>query len=155
VAEVVERIGEVGALGELEIRLVEDDDGTVGHTRHEVVDLVGGHDGRRGVVRVGDEDHLGHRRHGARHRLEVEAVVLERHDHADAADGLDDHGVDDERGMRDHRLLPRPEKCPREQLDEIVRAIAEDDVLRAEPVTPTEGLPQIVAAAVGIAVEMR
>jgi hypothetical protein len=48
----------------------------------------------------------------------------------------------------------RAEKAAHDQLDELVGAVAHDDVLGGEAVTPRQRHPKIVGAAVGVAVEM-
>ena len=152
--EIGQRIGEVGALGELQVRLVEDHDDAVGNPGHEILHLVGRHDRGGGIVGVGDEDHLGHGRDGACHRFEVEAVLLEGHDDADAAHGLDDHRVYHEGGVRDDDLLPGAHERPHEELDELVGPVAQDNVVGVDPMAPGECVAQVEAAAVGIAVQL-
>jgi hypothetical protein len=115
----------------------------------------GTRDRRRRVVRVGDEHQLGVRGHRARHRLEVDAVVLQHDHHADAACGLHDHRVHDERRVWHHGLVTRPEERVDDQLDQLVRSVPEHDVLRRHAVALGERLAQVVAAAVRVAVQVR
>ena len=61
--------------------------------------------------------------------VEVEPVVLQRDHHADAAGRLHDHRVHDEGGVRDHRLVPRAQEGADQQLDQLVGAVAQDDVV--------------------------
>ena len=152
--DVVERVREVRAQRELDVRLVEDDDGPLGDARHEAFDLIGRHDRRGGVVGVRDEDDLRHRGDRARHRLEIEAMLLQHHHDADAPGRLDDHRVHDEGRVRDDRLVAGPEERADEQLDQLVRAVAEHDLVGRRSVFLGERLPQIEAAAVRVPVEV-
>src|SRR4029450_4645024 len=69
-------------------------------------------------------------------------VVLERPHPPDAAHRLHDHGVDDEGGMGDHRLVAGTHEGPREQLDQLVGAAAEDDVIGGDPVATGQCLAE-------------
>src|SRR4030095_2756476 len=71
-----------------------------------------------------------------------------------AAPPLHDQGVDDEGGMGDHRLVAGTHEGPREQLDQLVGAAAEDDVIGGDPVATGQCLGEVVAGAVRIAIEL-
>ena len=82
-------------------------------------------------------------------------MVLQGHHHANPPRGLDDHRVHDERRVRDHRLLARAQEGPHDELDELVRAVAHDELVGGEAVAAGEGDPEVVGAAVRIPVEVR
>ena len=76
-------------------------------------------------------------------------MVLEHHHHADAAGGLHDHRIDDERRVRNDRFVAGLEERAHGQLDQLVAAVAEHDLVLGEADLLGHRLAQVETAAVG------
>ena len=104
-----------------------------------------------GIVGVGDPDHVGFVVDRLRHRLEVVAEVLRRHHDRARAARLRGERIDREAVLREHRRAARPEEGERDQLEHVVRAVAEHDRAHVDVVAPGERLLQLEAVAVRVA----
>ena len=136
---------------ELVVRLVENDRHPGGDGVHEPVDGVGGDDRAGGVVRVGDVHLPGARGDGGQGRIEVlhEAGQL-GHFHRARAEKLGHQVVHGERVLGSDHLVAGPQEGVAEKLDDLVGAVAEEDVFAPAAEFCRDGLAQVISAAVGI-----
>ncbi len=135
----------------LVVGLVDHDQHALGHLAHERLQRLrlGERSGR--IVRVRDPQHVGLVVDRFRHRVQIVAVALRRHHDRARAARLGGEGVDGERVLRHHRGAARPEEGERDQLEHVVRAVAQDDGRQLDAVAPGERELQLVAVAVGVA----
>ena len=61
--------------------------------------------------------------------------------------------VDDEAGIRHHRLVSRLEKCPGEQGDDFIGAVTQDNLVGRDLPAFGQSLSEIMSSAVRIAVK--
>ena len=144
----------VGTVDVLEVRLVDHHEHMVGHTVEEAVELLLRVHRPRRVVRVADVDELRLRRRRVGERVEVVALVAERHGHRRRAllAGVDH--VARKRRPAAHDLVAGVERRLAEHVEAAVRAGAHRDLLECDPVPRSQRLVQAVDAPVGIAVEL-
>ena len=81
---------------------------------------------------------------------EIVAVVHQRHLDRLRPEHERDQLVDDKRRRRHDDLVARPQQRMAEQLDDLVRAVAHDELVRAEPFDLRQLLPQRKAPAVRV-----
>ena len=103
-----------------------------------------------GLFGIGQEDEARARRHRLGHGLEVVGEVAQR-DHARRRrHRLHDHAVDDEGLVGHHRLVARPEEGAHDELDDLVRAVADEDVVRRHAVPLGQAPAEIEGGAVRV-----
>ncbi len=135
----------------LVVGLVEHHQHPLRHPAQEGFHLGAACQGPGRVVRVRHPGDVGLVVDRFRHRLEVVAVVLRRHHDRTGAARLSGERVDGERMLRIHRRAPRPEERKRDQLQGVVRAVAEHDRRRVHAVALGQRRFQLEAVAVGVA----
>ena len=148
--EELQRVGRV--FEELVIRLIEDHDDVLGHFVHETVDLRLREQRAGGVVRIGDENLARARRDRGGHGVEVVGETGIGHLDGGRAEKRGHELVNDEGVARADDLVAGVEKGFTDELDDFVRATAEDHVFPFQPELRGDALAQIVAAAVGVKV---
>jgi len=133
------------------VRLVDHHQHALGHALQERLDVPVAREGAGGVVRVGDPGDVGLVVDGLRHRLEVVRVVPRRHYDRARAARLRGKRVDGEAVLREDGGAARPEEGGGDELEHVVRAVAEHDRAHVDAVALRELLLQLEAVAVGIA----
>ena len=124
-----------------------------GHGAQEGLQRIVAHARAGGVVRRGEEDEARLRRDGAQHGVEVGREVDVVHDGGADAEKLRHERVDREGIARGDDLVDAgPREGVEEQLDDLVGAVAEHDVLAPEAEFLRDGVAQVEAAAVGVKV---
>ena len=139
----------------LRISVVGHDHHVVRHRGEECLPRRPPEDRARRVVRIAEEDDARPRTDGPDHRREIVREVAQRHAARHAARRLDDQAVDDERLVRQHRLVAGAEKAPHDEFQELVRAVADEDILRRDAVACGEPLRQMERGPVGVAMNVR
>ena len=149
------RVGVVGPVDVLEVGLVDDDEHAGRHALEERVELVARVHRPGRVVGVADVDDLRARRDRGEQRVEVVAVVAQRHEHRARAllAGVDD--VARERRPAGDDLVARVEQRLAQRVEAAVRARSDADLLDRDAVPRRERLVQPVGAAVRVAVQAR
>ena len=151
-----ERVGEIRAAREVDVGLVDQQHDVVGQARREAVEGRGA-DARAGrVVRVAD--HHDARALGDRggHRVEVvDEIGVERHRDRRGAHALRHDRVHRERRPREDGFVAGPEERLRDQLQQLVGAAAEDELLGRDAELLDELRAQREARAVRIAMHAR
>src|SRR5919198_5840726 len=102
----------------------------------------------RGIVWVGDPDDVGLVVHGLRHCWQVVPVVLRWHYDGPRAARLRRERIDGKGVLRVHRGAARPEECERDELEHVVRAVAENNRGGIDAVALRERALQLEAVAV-------
>ena len=106
------------------------------------------------VVRVADVGELCARRDRLQHRLQVVALVLQRHRRRSGAELLGVDHVARERGPAADNLVARIEDSLRKAVDEPVGAGPDGDLVEANVVEVGESGPQPIGATVRVAVQL-
>ena len=150
-AYVFERVGRV--IKELVVRLVENDGNVLRHSLHERVDLRLAYDRAGRVVWVRDEELARARRDRGGHRRQVMGKIWVVDLDGLRAEERGHQRVHNERVLRGDDFVARPQERVPDELDDLVRTVAEDHVLHLEPVLLRDRVAQVIAAA--IRVEMR
>ena len=149
--DVPDRVGRV--VEELVVGFIEHGDDVRRQLAQEVVERLIGHARAGRVVGRGEEDEARLRRDGAQHRGQIgREVDIVDHDGADAEE-LRHQRVDGEGVPRGDDLVDAgPGEGVEKQLDDLVGAVAEHDVLLAEAEFLRDGVAQVEAAAIGVEV---
>ena len=127
----------------------------VRHAGEVLVQLAARHAGAGGIVRVAEVHEARAVVDGREHGGGIVEQVPPRHPHQRASRHADRDREHDEGGMRHHRLVPRPEVDPAQDVDEIVRSRAGGGLLEWDLPEAGEGLAEVVGASVGVAVHAR
>jgi hypothetical protein len=133
------------------VRLVEHDKHALGHTLEEGLDRLVAREGAGRIVGIRDPGDIGLVVDCLRHRLQVVAIVLRRHDDRARAARLRGERIHREAVLREHRRAAGAEEGERDQLKHVVRAVAEHDRARVDAVALRERLLELEAVAVGVA----
>ncbi len=107
------------------------------------------------IIGIGDEDHASLRGDRLPDRVEVEAMFAVRDFDGPGAEEGGHQAVGDESVFRGHQLRPRPEKGVPDKFDDLVRAVAEDNIFRRKIQFLRERCAQIKTAAIGIKIRAR
>ena len=111
--------------------------------------------GTGGVVRVGDENHPGGRSNGGEHRVKVVAVVLRGHGDELRAEQRGNDGIHRETILRDDHLCAGGQKRVADKFEHFIRAVAQDDVGRADAELGGEFLLEVEGIAVRVEIHFR
>ena len=141
---------DVVTLGELDIRLVDDQQV---HPRRQPAQLVGRVVGAGGVVGAGDKRDLAAGGGELPHR-QLEGVA-QRHFADVAAADRGQHRVERIAGRRRDDAVARIARHADQQIEQIVRSVAADDLFRLEVVAAGGSLPQLAADRIGIEADRR
>ena len=133
------------------VRLVEHDQYPLGHPAQKRFHRIRSRVRSGRIVRVRHPDNVRFVVDGTRHRLEVMAVILRRHDDRARAARLRREWVDGKRVLRHDGGAAGPEEGKREELEHVIRAVAEHDGQEVDAVALRERLLQLEAVAVRIA----
>jgi hypothetical protein len=106
--------------------------------------------GAGGIVGIGDPDHAGVAFHPGQHGVQVVAEILGRRLDADGAGGLGGQGIDGEGVARIDGGGTRRQEGPGHQVQHVVGAVAQDDLVQAHIQPGRQGGLQGVAVAVRI-----
>ena len=135
--------------------------GRVDHEQHmrrqaavQPLDLVERQVGAGRIVRVGEEDHLGLRRHPLENLVDVGGEVLFRRDHGRGAGAERGNRIDQEAVRGVDRLVAVGEIGPRQQIEQIVGACATHDARRIEPKHTADRVAQLRRRAVRVILEV-
>src|SRR6185312_17536445 len=151
VGEPLRRLRVVAWREVLVVRLVEHHDDVARHRFDEAADALGRDPRAGGIVRVGHEHDSRRRRDRGGHRVEVVAEVARRHGDAARAARLRGQRIDDETVLRVDRLVARLQERVRDELEDVVAAVAEHDRLGGDAEACGDRRLECEAVAVGIA----
>ena len=127
------RIGTVGQRQILVVGLVENHHDILRHRLQEGFQLRIGQEGTGRVVRIGHPDDACIRTDRGAHGIEVMAEILRRHNDQFSTGGQGCQRVNSKGVLRKYRRPARSKKNTGDQIEDIVRAVAEHDALYAEP----------------------
>ena len=119
----------------------------------EAIEGLGAHAGSGGVVRIAHEDHPRPLADGGRHGGQVvDQVHVQGYRDRFRTHPLHDDRVHGKGRPGEDRLVTGPEEALGDQLEDLVGAGTEDELVRLDSQPPGEGLAQTEARPVGIAV---
>src|SRR5665648_345988 len=150
----LQRVLRVGCRHELVVGLVHDHEHIAGHRLDEPRDVGHRHVGACRVVRVAYQYHLGVRRDGGRHGLQVVREVDEGHGDSASLVQPANVVVDDERWVGEDDLVTLLEQRIAEQHEQLAGPAAHGDLLRNASVVRGQRRAQIGGVAVRIAVQV-
>ena len=146
--------GEILGIGVLDIGFVDDRENALGQQTQEPLEL-GLCDVAAGrVVRVRDEEKLGLGGYGVEQIVDVPMQVVAKRDGGEGellGDGTD--SVAGKRRMTEDRVIAAARKDAADQVDELVRAVPETELLRRYAVMDRKRLAELVASRVGVTLE--
>ena len=100
----------------------------------QAADFRNGNIGAGGIARIGDENHLGLRRHGCEDRIHIHRTILFLHRHRGRARTHDLDLVNEETVFGDDRLIARAQINVAKQAEKLVRTVAAHDIRDVETV---------------------
>ena len=106
------------------------------------------------VVGVGEEDDPGARRDRLGDRLQVVREVPQRHGTRHPAGRLHHQPIDHERLVGHHRLIAHADEGADDELDDLVRAVADDDLVGGHAQALRQAALQVEGRAVRVAVQV-
>src|SRR5690606_25171318 len=152
--QIVEAIGQLAVFGKFDISLVQYHQHVRRDTLEEVLQRLGANPGTGRVVRVGDKDHASLLVDGFEHAVEVVTVIDGGHHAAFRTYRLGTNRIGREGMGAEDRIAARRQPAPCNQIDDVVGAVTQSDLLRPETETLGQLGLELKTAAIGVAAQL-
>ena len=133
-----------------DVSLVHHQQHIVGNFVDEMNHLFARRERAGGIIRVCHEHDARLRRDGFEHRGQIVSVFFRRNRDDVRTEHFGDDGINRETELRHHHVVAGHEQRVRDELDDFVRAVAEDEIRRFDAEFGREFLFQVKRVAVGI-----
>ena len=133
------------------VRFVEHDEDIARNTRHELLHRCGRDPGSRGIVGIGDKDDARAWCDCTQHGFEIMAQLARRNLDAGGTTRLSRERINRECVLGVDRMVTWTQESERDQLKNIVRAVAKHDLLRRYGVSARQSRLERKAVTVGVA----
>ncbi len=143
-----------GVWEEVDVGFVHDEEDVIGDLVCEIEDVLVWGEGAGGVIGVGDEDDAGLRGDGLEHGWEVMAVVEGGDGNEASTEEVGDDGVDGEAVLRDDGIGVGVEEGVADEFEELIGAVAEEEVGGLDAEVAGEALLEVEGVAVGVEVDV-